>query len=85
MNVLDTTRDYSKLLAMTETAVTATDAPNLMTLLRRHRLAKGLTQTRLAKRVGVSVSAVSLWELGKTIPAPEMFPKLARIFGIDAM
>jgi transcriptional regulator with XRE-family HTH domain len=55
-----------------------------VTMLRRHRLAAGLTQTALAKRLKVVPSTVSLWESG-TIPSPEMIPKLARMLGIDPM
>jgi transcriptional regulator with XRE-family HTH domain len=55
-----------------------------MTLLRRHRLAAGLTQTALAKRLKVVPSTVSLWESGN-LPHPEMIPKLARLLGVDPM
>ena len=56
-----------------------------MSLLRRYRLARGLTQGQLADKVGVTPSAVSFWESGTTLPSPEMYPKLARILGVDAM
>jgi transcriptional regulator with XRE-family HTH domain len=61
----------------------ASDAADFMTQLRRHRLAAGLDQADLAKRVGVSVSSVSLWESGKSIPRGRMFPKIARVLGIE--
>lgn len=57
-----------------------------MTLLRRHRLAAGLTQTALAKKLKLKTpSTVSLWESGETIPHPRLIPDLARLLGIDAM
>lgn len=56
-----------------------------MSLLRRHRLAAGLTQTALAKKLKVVPSTVSFWESGSSIPNPAMIPLLARILGIDAM
>lgn len=59
-------------------------AERFMTLLRRHRIAAGLTQTALAKRLEVVPSTVSLWESGK-MPSPEMIPKIARLLGVDAL
>lgn len=57
-----------------------------MTLLRRHRLAKGLSQTALAKKLNLKTpSTVSLWESGENVPRPKMIPKLARLLGVDAM
>jgi transcriptional regulator with XRE-family HTH domain len=56
-----------------------------MTLLRRHRLAKGLTQTELARKLGTVPSSVSMWESGQTLPHASMFPKLARLLDIDPM
>jgi len=57
----------------------------IMSLLRRYRLAAGLTQTQLAKRLDVVPSSVSFWESGKSLPSAGMYPKLARILGVDAM
>lgn len=57
----------------------------LMTLLKRHRLAKGLTQAELGKKVDRSASSVCEWESGASIPEAEVFPKLARVLGIDPM
>lgn len=56
-----------------------------MTQLRRHRLAAGLDQGDLAKRVGVSVSAVSRWESGQDIPRGSRFQKIARVLGIKPL
>lgn len=56
-----------------------------MTLLRRHRLAKGLSQTKLARLIGRSCSAVSSWEAGGSTPDAELYPKLAKILGIDPL
>jgi transcriptional regulator with XRE-family HTH domain len=53
-----------------------------MRILKRHRFALGLTQTALARKVGVSVAAVSNWESGQCLPTPAHFRKLARAFGI---
>lgn len=54
-----------------------------MNLLKQYRVAKGLTCEKLGKRVGVSRSAVSNWELGKRLPVPCTYPKLARVLGMD--
>lgn len=40
------------------------------------RKAKGLTQAKLAANVGVTVSAVSYWEAGKTTPSQGHLEKL---------
>lgn len=54
-----------------------------MTMLRRHRLAKGLSLAELAKRIGVSTAAVSTWETGRSLPKAKVVPKLARVLGLD--
>ncbi len=57
-----------------------------MHLLRRYRIAKGLTQTALAKRLKLKTpSTVSFWESGASVPSPQLVPKLARILGLSAM
>jgi transcriptional regulator with XRE-family HTH domain len=67
-------------------ALDAAGCETFMTLLRRHRITKGLTQTALAKRLKLKCqSTVSQWESGESIPSPKYIPKLARILGIDAM
>ena len=65
--------------------VTRTSGDTLMNLLKRHRLAMGLTQTALAKRVGVVPSTVCFWESGRWIPKPHHFPTIARVLGIDPL
>lgn len=56
-----------------------------MSLLRRHRMARGLTQTALARRLKVVPSTVSLWESGQSVPKASLVPQLARILGINAL
>jgi transcriptional regulator with XRE-family HTH domain len=56
-----------------------------MTMLRQHRLAKGLTAARIGKRIGVSRAAVSSWETGRCLPHPRYIPKLARVLGLKPM
>jgi transcriptional regulator with XRE-family HTH domain len=53
-----------------------------MTQLRRHRLAAGFCQSDLARRIGVSVSAVSRWESGMDMPRGRRFKKIAHALGI---
>ncbi len=43
------------------------------------RKAKGLTQSELGERLGVSFQAVSKWERGETLPDIAVFPDLARV------
>lgn len=47
-----------------------------ITLLRK---AKGLTQSELGERVGVSFQAVSKWERGETLPDVAVLPDLAKV------
>lgn len=56
-----------------------------MTLLKRHRMARGFTQTKLARRLGVVPSTVSYWETGDKIPSPVMIPKLAKALALDPL
>lgn len=58
---------------------------NLMTMLRRARLAIGLSQDEFARKVGVTQGTVSAWEAGENLPLPKFFPKIARILGVDPM
>ena len=46
------------------------------------RKARGLTQTQLANRIGVSTESVSKWEKGVFAPAPENEEKLYHVLGI---
>ncbi|MBQ6795652.1 MAG: helix-turn-helix transcriptional regulator, partial [Clostridia bacterium] len=41
------------------------------------RKSKGLTQSELGERVGVSFQAVSKWERGETLPDITLLPELA--------
>lgn len=43
------------------------------------RKAKGITQSELGERTGVSFQAVSKWERGETLPDISILPDLARI------
>lgn len=43
------------------------------------RKVKGLTQSELGKRIGVSFQAVSKWERGETLPDVTLLPDLAKI------
>ena len=52
--------------------------------LKRLRLARGLTQTALAKAVGIVPAQVSMIESGRTKPGARMYPKLAKALGVSA-
>jgi transcriptional regulator with XRE-family HTH domain len=55
-------------------------------LLRKHRLAAGLSQEELAERAGISARAVSDIERGlRMAPRPETIRMLADAFALDAV
>lgn len=43
----------------------------------------GLTQTQLAKRLGISRSAVNSWEMSLSTPSSIYLVELSRIFGVS--
>lgn len=45
------------------------------------RVAAGMTQAQLAKKMNVDQSCVSLWESGKTTPAKKLHKKLSKLLG----
>jgi len=49
-------------------------------IFKEKRLAKNMTQTELAERLGISQAAVALWESGEVKPSADKYPLLARIF-----
>jgi len=52
-------------------------------VLRRRRIAMGLNQERLAKKVGVTGAAVSGWENGARVPRAASVPDLSAALQID--
>ena len=48
--------------------------------LKQLRKEKGITQTDLAKALGVSSGTVAMWETGKRKPSFEMFDRLTEVF-----
>ena len=44
----------------------------------------GLSQTALAKKVGVTRSAVNAWEMGLSIPTTQYVAELAQLFHVSA-
>lgn len=53
--------------------------------LSRRRLERGLTQRSLAKTLGVTESAVSLWEAGQCAPSPPYRRPLAQALGLSQL
>jgi transcriptional regulator with XRE-family HTH domain len=51
--------------------------------IKQYRKEMKLTQEQLAEVMGVTVGAVSKWELGLSNPDIMLLPKLARLFGIS--
>lgn len=52
---------------------------------KRLREAKGITQTQLAEKIGVSSKAVSKWETAKGLPDITLIEPLARALGVSVM
>lgn len=52
-------------------------------MLKYLRKRAGWSQTELAKRLGVSKSAISMWENGNRAPDPEMMEAIADLFNVD--
>ena len=50
----------------------------------KFRKSSDVTQEQLAERLGVSVSAVSQWETGKTMPDISAIPVLCHVFNVTA-
>lgn len=57
---------------------------NIGSTIKKLRREKDLTQENLAEFLGVSVSAVSQWEAGKTAPDLSMIPPLCSMFSVSA-
>lgn len=53
------------------------------TIVKYHRERLGLTQTELANKLGVSTSAVGMWERTTRVPNDILLHKLAVIFDIS--
>ncbi len=47
------------------------------------RMASNITQSQLAKRLGITRSSVNAWEMGISIPSTMYVVELARLFGVS--
>ena len=47
------------------------------------RLAAGISVTDMAKRIGVTSSAICQWEQGQTFPQAKQVPAIAEAYGVD--
>ena len=52
-------------------------------ILKQLRLQKGLTQPQLAERLGISRSAISMYERGEREPDTATMEAIAALFGVD--
>lgn len=52
-------------------------------ILKQLRLQKGLTQPQLAERLGISRSAISMYERGEREPDTTTMEDIAALFGVD--
>lgn len=51
--------------------------------IRETREKNGLTQSALAKKLGISRSAVNAWELGVSVPSAQYLVELSRLFKVS--
>ena len=56
---------------------------NLGSRIAAWRMARGMTQRELAKRVGVTVPAVYHWENGEAVPRVKNVEKIASVCGVS--
>ena len=47
------------------------------------REVRGMTQTELARRLGVTRSGVNAWEMGISVPSTQYVVELAQFFGVS--
>ena len=52
-----------------------------MKVIQKMRLARGLTQAKLAEALDVDTSTVTKWETGEAKPRADKLPLLAKILG----
>ena len=52
-------------------------------ILKQLRLQKGITQPQLAERLGISRSAISMYERGEREPDTTTMEAIAALFGVD--
>lgn len=57
---------------------------SFMKAIERYRRAKGLTQTELAQKVGVSVKTVQSWERS-ALPRPRHLTRLSEVLGVEPL
>jgi transcriptional regulator with XRE-family HTH domain len=57
------------------------ESPLFQTRLRAYRLANKLSQSELARRAGLALSAVGVWERGQSSPTWEAIVKLVSVLG----
>jgi DNA-binding XRE family transcriptional regulator len=74
--------DYSAMKDRTNKTREVEPQELFVSLLRRLRLERGLTQAALAGLLEVDPSTVSWWESGKYLPSPQFVPKLARVLRV---
>lgn len=53
-------------------------------IIKEERTVKGITQSELAKAVGVTQDSISLWELGKRLPDTIYLRRICKILDISA-
>ena len=51
--------------------------------IKKLREGRGLTQTELAKRLGVTRSGVNAWEMGISVPSTQYVVELAMLFKVS--
>lgn len=57
---------------------------SIATRIQTMRMSRGISQTDLAKKIGVSRSTIAMWEIGSRVPNWDMVEALADVFNVRA-
>lgn len=53
------------------------------TLMKNKRIELKMSQNGIAEHIGIHKNTVLYWEIDKSVPHPQMYPMLARLFNTD--
>ncbi len=51
--------------------------------IKQKRVSLNMTQDTLAEQLGVTQSAIAIWETGRAMPRADKLPEIARVLGCE--